>query len=204
MKMESLVDKIVGGVDVLSHRVDKLEKAFTSHVAGAEGSKKLELCYNVQLPPYEHLEVWSHSPLHSTKSETLYPHNPSQYKMPGRRERDGHDTAEEEEEEEEEVGDPGSLRKPLIPVNHTTGAARLLLVQPIAELARGIITYDDIKNENYPMIQEEREYSDYLEERASINRQAMRRILWQTTGLRVPPATLTQMSLPQSGRNGVS
>jgi hypothetical protein len=159
--MESLVDKIVGSVDVLSHRVGKLEKEFTSHVAGAEGSPKLELRYNVQLPPYERPQVRSHSPPLSAKSQILYPHSPSQYRTPGRRERDRHDTAEEEEEEEEEgeegeVGDPVSLRKPSIPVNHTTGAARLLLVQPIAELVRGIITHDDIKNENYPMIQEER------------------------------------------------
>jgi hypothetical protein len=131
MKMESLVDKIVGSVHVLFHRVDKLEKGFTSHVVGAEGSPKLELQYNVQLLLYKRPQVQSYSPLYSAKSETLYPHNPSQYRTPGRREQDGHDTAEEEEE----VGDPGSLRKLSILANHTTGAARLLLVQPIAELA---------------------------------------------------------------------
>lgn len=59
-------------------------------------------------------------------------------------------------EEEEEAGEPVNPGQSSIPVNHTTGAARLLLVRPISELARGIIESDRIKNEKYPMLQEER------------------------------------------------
>lgn len=59
-------------------------------------------------------------------------------------------------EEEDETGEPVNPREPTIPVNHTTGAARLLLVRPIAELARGILVSGRIKNEKYPMLQEER------------------------------------------------
>ncbi len=41
---------------------------------------------------------------------------------------------EEEEEEEEEGGDAGPVKEPSIPVNHTTGASRLLLVPAILDL----------------------------------------------------------------------
>jgi hypothetical protein len=58
--------------------------------------------------------------------------------------------------EEDEDGDPVNPGQSSIPVNHTTGAARLLLVKPISELAKGIIESDKIKNEKYPMLQEER------------------------------------------------
>jgi hypothetical protein len=58
--------------------------------------------------------------------------------------------------EEDEDGDPVNPGQSSIPVNHTTGAARLLLVKPISELAKGIIVGDKIKNEKYPMLQEER------------------------------------------------
>ncbi|CAG8951092.1 hypothetical protein HYFRA_00006490 [Hymenoscyphus fraxineus] len=61
-----------------------------------------------------------------------------------------------DEEEEEEGGDPGPPKAPSIPVNHTTGAARLLLVPSIKELCRGIIETTRIKNEKYPIIQEEK------------------------------------------------
>lgn len=43
-----------------------------------------------------------------------------------------------------------------IPVNHTTGAAKLLLIAPISEMVKDIIGSKIFKNENYPMIQEEK------------------------------------------------
>ncbi|KAG0645032.1 Quinic acid utilization activator [Hyphodiscus hymeniophilus] len=58
--------------------------------------------------------------------------------------------------EEDEDGPPVNPGQPSIPVNHTTGAARLLLNRAIKELAGGVIKSDRIKNENYPMLQEER------------------------------------------------
>ena len=59
-------------------------------------------------------------------------------------------------EEEDEDSPPVNPGQPSIPVNHTTGAARLLLNSAIKELAHGVIKSDKIKNENYPMLQEER------------------------------------------------
>ena len=63
---------------------------------------------------------------------------------------------EEAEEEDDEGDEPVNPGQSSIPVNLTTGAARLLLVRPISRLARGIIVSDRIKNEKYPMLQEER------------------------------------------------
>ena len=61
-----------------------------------------------------------------------------------------------DDEEEEESSDPVPLGEPSIPVNHTTGAARLLLCGPIKELMAPIVEFSRIKNEKYPMVQEER------------------------------------------------
>ena len=58
--------------------------------------------------------------------------------------------------EEEEDGPTVNPGQSFIPVNHTTGAARLLLNPSIRELAVGIMKSDKIKNVNYPMLQEER------------------------------------------------
>jgi hypothetical protein len=61
-----------------------------------------------------------------------------------------------EESEEESGGDPGPAKPPSIPVNHTTGAARLLLVPVISEMCYEIMKNVRIKNEKYPMNQEEK------------------------------------------------
>lgn len=61
-----------------------------------------------------------------------------------------------DDDEEEEGGDPGPPKAPSIPVNHTTGAARLLLVPSIKEMCKKIIETNRIKNEKYPIIQEEK------------------------------------------------
>jgi len=59
------------------------------------------------------------------------------------------------ETEEEESGEPVNVEtKPSIPLNHTTGAARLLLVAPIKELAKEVIS--SRRGEKYPMLEEER------------------------------------------------
>jgi hypothetical protein len=59
-------------------------------------------------------------------------------------------------EEEEEGIDPGPPKAPSIPVNHTTGAARLLLVGPIAEMVRQYLHDHKLKAIKYPIHQEER------------------------------------------------
>ncbi|TVY84323.1 hypothetical protein LSUE1_G000989 [Lachnellula suecica] len=63
---------------------------------------------------------------------------------------------DEEEEEEEAGGDPGPQKPPSIPVNHTTGAARLLLTRPISAIVEPIMLKHRIKNEKYPIVQEEK------------------------------------------------
>jgi hypothetical protein len=65
-------------------------------------------------------------------------------------------TAAEEEEEEESSGDPGPPKDSSIPINHTTGAARLLLLGPIAEMCKDALTSTKIRNEKYPIQQETR------------------------------------------------
>jgi len=60
----------------------------------------------------------------------------------------------EEEEEEESGGDPGPPKDSSIPINHTTGAARLLLLGPIAEMCKDAMTSTKIRNERYPIQQE--------------------------------------------------
>jgi hypothetical protein len=60
----------------------------------------------------------------------------------------------EEEEEEESGGDPGPPKDSSIPINHTTGAARLLLLGPIAEMCKDAMSSTKIRNEKYPIQQE--------------------------------------------------
>jgi hypothetical protein len=62
----------------------------------------------------------------------------------------------EEEEEEESGGDPGPPKDSSIPINHTTGAARLLLLGPIAEMCQDAMKSTKIMNEKYPIQQETR------------------------------------------------
>lgn len=56
---------------------------------------------------------------------------------------------------DDEAGDPVAPGKSSIPVNHTTGAARLLLCGPINELSKGVLKQKRVY-ENFPMWQEER------------------------------------------------
>jgi hypothetical protein len=147
---DKLERRVTGLFDNVSRRVGILEKVVVSHVPDAETSLKQEHHDNVQLPQYDQPPVSSQSPPPSATSEPVYPTTPSQYKAIERTEEDQNDV------EEEEAGDPVPPGKTSIPVNHTTPAARLLLVQPIAQLASGIIAHERIRNEKYPMIQEER------------------------------------------------
>lgn len=58
------------------------------------------------------------------------------------------------DDDEEEPGEDIRPGKPSIPVNHTTPAARLLLVPAIANLTNGIVLGEKIKFEKYPILQE--------------------------------------------------
>ena len=82
--------------------------------------------------------------------ESPFPSKPSQ-RPPSDMAIDMADTVEEDDD-----GPPVNPGQPSIPVNHTTGWARLLINRAIKELAGGFIKTEKIRNENYPMLQEER------------------------------------------------
>ncbi|KAL5324528.1 hypothetical protein ACEPPN_009074 [Leptodophora sp. 'Broadleaf-Isolate-01'] len=84
-------------------------------------------------------------------NESPYGSTPSQQRGP-----DGFPQGGEISEEEEESGNPGPGKPPSIPVNHTTGAARLLTHPVIRELCQGAMNSSKIRNEKYPILQEER------------------------------------------------
>ncbi|PVH80637.1 hypothetical protein DL98DRAFT_548976 [Cadophora sp. DSE1049] len=85
-------------------------------------------------------------------NESPYGSTPSQQRAP-----DGFPPqAGEISEEEEESGNPGPSKPPSIPVNHTTGAARLLNVPAIRALCQGAMDSSKIRNEKYPILQEEK------------------------------------------------
>lgn len=89
-------------------------------------------------------------PLHSIASP--YGSTPSQSRAP-----EGFPQQGDEVSEEEDSGNPGPSKPPSIPVNHTTGAARLLTHPVIKELAQGAMASSKIRNnEKYPILQEER------------------------------------------------
>jgi hypothetical protein len=160
--------RLEGGLKAIDSRLAKLEGAprrsseqeeeFASYAQAAEARLKQEFRDDIPVPHFEREPAGSQSP-HSAKAEPVLPATPEQYHAP--------EIVEEEvkiaaavgtgpDEEEEEVGDDVRPGKPSIPVNHTTPAARLLLVPAIAKLASGIIAQDKIKNEKYPILQEAR------------------------------------------------
>ncbi|KAG4411130.1 hypothetical protein IFR04_015729 [Cadophora malorum] len=84
-------------------------------------------------------------------NESPYGSTPSQPRATG-----GYPSQGGETDEEEDTGNPGPSKPPSIPVNHTTGAARLLNVPAIRALCQGAMQSSKIKNEKYPILQEEK------------------------------------------------
>jgi hypothetical protein len=97
---------------------------------------------SVAVPLYSRPSIVSES-----QAESPYSLSPDQRRVTDR---------VEQEESEEEAGEPVNPGESSIPVNHTTGAARLLNVPPIRFLAEGAFSSSKIKDEKYPMVQEER------------------------------------------------
>ncbi|CZT44973.1 related to acetate regulatory DNA binding protein FacB [Rhynchosporium secalis] len=88
--------------------------------------------------------------LHS--NESPYGSTPDQQRAP-----DGLPNGGETSEEDEESGDPGPGKPSSIPVNHTTGAARLLSNTAIRLLCEGTSASSKItKNDKYPILREGR------------------------------------------------
>ncbi|KAG9231951.1 hypothetical protein BJ875DRAFT_99840 [Amylocarpus encephaloides] len=84
-------------------------------------------------------------------TESPYPPNQTRFEAPERTE-----NPQEGEETEEEGGDLGPAKPSSIPVNHTTGAARLLNEPAIGNLVDGSMGSRKPKNAKYPIVQEEK------------------------------------------------
>lgn len=79
-------------------------------------------------------------------NESTYSSTPSQHVII---DSSGHEI---EEEEEDGVEPAGPAKPSSIPVNHTTGAARLLLIAPIASICQNVMKDPRIKDQRYPMV----------------------------------------------------
>jgi hypothetical protein len=153
--------------DYLTTEILEMKKVQTRILASlpnAEGNLKEEIQEGVQLgmPIYPRPSVGADS-LVLTSNESPYASTPGQPRILERIEHPLEHPLEpldlprqvpEEEEEEESGGDPGPPKDSSIPINHTTGAARLLLLKPIAEMCKDIISNPRIRNEKYPIVQE--------------------------------------------------
>lgn len=156
--MEGLV-RLEQTIGNLANRVGRVEKVLTKNVPLAEAALKEEpqeeaagAAVPVSMPDLPRASISSESqvPLAGTSPYSSVPGAAQPQRLLEKT------APEDEEEEDEDSGEPIPPGQPSIPVNHTTVAARLLLVAPIAEMAKDIIKSEKIKNEKYPMIQEER------------------------------------------------
>ncbi|KUJ11887.1 uncharacterized protein LY89DRAFT_593488 [Mollisia scopiformis] len=139
----------------LDNRVTDIQETLIRRKPNSEAAMKVE-DENVRIPlgVYGRASVGSESQRLASNESPYSATTPGLQKIPDMPEppRPG----EEASEEEEESGDPGPPKAPSIPVNHTTGAARLLLVGPIHEMLKHILKHGKIKGEKYPIVQEER------------------------------------------------
>lgn len=98
----------------------------------------------------------SHGPIMATTESPSHHQSPPPGHLAERHDPLAQMAAYAQDEEDEDSGDPGPPKPPSIPINHTTGAARLLLIPQIKEMCKGIVDKSIIKNEKYPMYAEER------------------------------------------------
>jgi len=161
------MDKKVMNMD---KKIDRLEREIHGHRRPVEESFKQEQTDMVKLPnitsppilPHVHSAALGTNAFRQSFSSEQplqpAPPLPDPYSSNSSNEFDEKKNAErlqDPETEEEEGGEPVNVEaKPSIPLNHTTGAARLLLVAPIKELAKEVIS--SRRGEKYPMLEEER------------------------------------------------
>ena len=148
-RIENVMAGMNGKIVALSGKMERVQSFLRSTLPNAEASLKEE--------PFDQPPLTYVGPSHAPESHVL-PSNESPYSSTPSQSRPERAYAPqpEEDEEEDDGGDPGPQGAPSIPVNHTTGAARLLLVGSIAEMCKKIITTEKIKNEKYPMLQEKK------------------------------------------------
>jgi hypothetical protein len=130
----------------------RVQRRILQFIPNAEARLKEEVPDSVQLglPIYSRPSVGAESQV-LTSNESPYGSTPGQQRVV---ERIDQSRPQPEEEEEESGGDPGPPKDSSIPINHTTGAARLLLLKPIADMCGNIISHSKIRNEKYPIQQE--------------------------------------------------
>ncbi|ESZ96001.1 hypothetical protein SBOR_3621 [Sclerotinia borealis F-4128] len=151
-RSEKLFKVLTAGLDTLNKRVNELldrerERA-GQPLSSIEGRTKQEGGDDVQLPDiYRSFQDSDPNILHNATpidTPAIVPVQPLEGSTPG--------VIEEEEE-----GDPVPPGQPLIPVNHTTGAARLLLVSSIKQMVDGGGGLPKtVRDEKYSIVQEER------------------------------------------------
>lgn len=150
--------------DILS-RLDKLERQIAANSSEREFKQETVGETKTQIPNQEYSVQQSTGGDSRAipTTESPYPATPLQPQLPDRSEivpygqGQGQGQKKEGEEEDEDEGrDPGPSKPPSIPINHTTGAARLLLNLAIEKLCGDYIRKSKIKNEKYPIIQEEK------------------------------------------------
>jgi hypothetical protein len=171
--MESLLRleaRLEAGMKAIDGRLARLEGAprrgsapdeYTPFAAGSDAELKQEDGEETRTAALETHPSSADSAPQSGKPEPAVPITPSQFTAP---EAIGGGNAEAAiisapppfpiDDDDEEPGDDVRPGKPSIPVNHTTPAARLLLVPAIAELTNGIVVAEKIKYEKYPILQE--------------------------------------------------
>ena len=173
--MESLLRleaRLDAGLKHIDGRLASLEGApcrfsvpddeYTAFAPDAESGLKQEEEMDVWLPALDGEPTGPESPPPSAKPEPVNPITPSQYTALEAIEIEQADAAASpvavvipaDEDDDDEIGEDIRPGKPSIPVNHTTPAARLLLVPSIRKLANGLVVQDNIKWEKYPVLQE--------------------------------------------------
>ena len=158
-------------VMTMDKKIDRLERELHGHRQSVQATFKQEQSDLIKLqsltsPPLQE-HVHSSVPItNNTSRQSFSSDQPLQHapplpdlysSAPGHEfeEKKIAERTQDPETEEEEEGNPVNVEnKPSIPLNHTTGAARLLLVAPIKELAKEVIT--SRRGEKYPMIEEDR------------------------------------------------
>lgn len=146
-RVEDRLEARIPETELSSGRMVVPESVAASHL-------KQEAQEDVQLPQYELPQADSPTPP-SAKLEPIRPSTPQPPRAIVRIEDLA--SAGDDDDDEEEAGEPVNPGQPTIPVNHTTGAARLLLVPAIEKLASGAMKKSKVKgHDKYPMIQEER------------------------------------------------
>ncbi|QSZ36517.1 hypothetical protein DSL72_006397 [Monilinia vaccinii-corymbosi] len=148
---QNLLEVLTAGLDSLNKRVNELQERERERagrpLTSIEGRMKEEGGDDIRLPDY-------HASYHGSDPNLLHNAAPMDTPVVPVQPLEGSTPGATEEEEEGEPVPPG---QPLIPVNHTTGAARLLLVPSVREMVQGGGGMPkQVKDEKYPMLQEER------------------------------------------------